>query len=74
MPDTSASDNKTPQPVERIDKLVQFEDASITDPAALQALYIPNPRNLVVIVGRVVQFDDHAIPAPNLPGNGNARP
>jgi hypothetical protein len=73
MSDTSASDNVTPQPVERVDKFVQFDDAPITDPAALQALYIPSPRNLVVVVGRVVQFDDHAIPAPDSTDNGSAQ-
>ena len=65
MADLPTPDKTMPLLVDRVDKLLQFDDVPITDSAELKALYLPRPKNLVVIVDRVVNFDDQAIPSPN---------
>jgi hypothetical protein len=70
MADLPSHEQTRPQSVQRVNQLVQFDDAAITDPTELSALYLPQPKNLVVIVDRVVQFEDQAVPAPNSPNNG----
>lgn len=65
MADLPTPDKTMPLPVDHVDKLVQFDDAPITNSAELKALYLPRPKNLVVIVDRVVNFDDQAILSPD---------
>ena len=65
------NDEQPPVFLGHVDKWLEFSDDAITDPAVLQSLCLPLPRNFVTIVGQPVTGSDGAVPptenAPILP-------